>query len=221
MRALVVGLTGMIVLSADGWQVGAAYGAWAPIEGVGIVPDPPTTTDPITIGPHGEIGSTDWHIDHANYQMSGRLLSLDIFFGSDGIGLPVVVPWSHSESVGRLSAGTYSLTVRTFQFFSPDYELADSYATSFVVLPRLLLGDVNRDGHVNGRDIDPFVEVVLSGPYQPEADMNEDQVVDGLDVDPFVAAVVGGSAAVIPEPSTLLLCLAALFAVGGWRTWRG
>ena len=68
------------------------------------------------------------------------------------------------------------------------------------------MGDVNLDGEVNGLDVDPFVEVLLSGPYQPEADMNSDQVVNGLDVDPFVAAVVGGTQQ-IPEPSTLLLCI--------------
>jgi hypothetical protein len=81
-----------------------------------------------------------------------------------------------------------------------------------------LLGDVNGDGDVNGLDVDPFVDVLLSGPYQQEADMNEDQVVNGLDVDPFVAAVVGGTQP-IPEPSTLLLALVALGVVGGWRQW--
>jgi YVTN family beta-propeller protein len=86
--------------------------------------------------------------------------------------------------------------------------------------PEPLLGDVNLDGVVNGLDVDPFVEGLLSGPYQPEADMNEDQVVNGLDVDPFVAAVVGGTQPV-PEPSTLLLCLVALGLVGGWRKWGG
>ena len=83
-----------------------------------------------------------------------------------------------------------------------------------------LLGDVNGDGEVNGLDVDPFVDVLLNGPYQPEADMNEDQVVNGLDVDPFVAAVVGGSAQEIPEPSTLLLGIVALGVVGGWRKWK-
>jgi Tol biopolymer transport system component len=82
-------------------------------------------------------------------------------------------------------------------------------------------GDMNGDGHVNGLDVDPFVEVLLSGPYQPEADMNEDQVVNGLDVDPFVAAVIGGGVQQIPEPSTLLLCIIALGLVGGWRKWGG
>jgi hypothetical protein len=82
------------------------------------------------------------------------------------------------------------------------------------------LGDVNGDGVVNGLDVDPFVDVLLNGPYQVAADMNEDGDVNGLDVDPFVAAVVGGGAQPIPEPSTLLLGLVALGVVGGWRGWR-
>jgi acetyl esterase/lipase len=83
------------------------------------------------------------------------------------------------------------------------------------------LGDVNFDGDVNGLDVDPFVDVLLNGPYQPEADMNEDQVVNGLDVDPFVAAVVGGNVESISEPSTLVLGFLALAVVGGWRKWGG
>jgi hypothetical protein len=67
------------------------------------------------------------------------------------------------------------------------------------------LGDVNLDGEVNGLDVDPFVDVLLNGPFQTEADMNKDEVVNGLDVDPFVAAVVGAGTAQVPEPSTLVL----------------
>jgi hypothetical protein len=78
-----------------------------------------------------------------------------------------------------------------------------------------LLGDLNLDGDVDGLDVDPFVEVLLSGPYQAEADMNEDQVVNALDVDPFVSTVVGAGAQHIPEPSALLLALVALGVVGG------
>jgi hypothetical protein len=77
------------------------------------------------------------------------------------------------------------------------------------------LGDVNLDGEVNGLDVDPFVDVLLSGPFQTEADMNEDGEVNGLDVDPFVAAVVGGQAAAVPEPTTLVLALVAALAVVG------
>jgi len=70
-------------------------------------------------------------------------------------------------------------------------------------------------------DVDPFVDVLLNGPFQAAADMNEDGEVNGLDVDPFVAAVVGGGVAAVPEPSTLLLCLLALGRLTGWRTKLG
>jgi hypothetical protein len=79
-----------------------------------------------------------------------------------------------------------------------------------------LLGDVNLDGVVNGLDVDPFVDVLLNGPFQTEADMNEDGEVNGLDVDPFVAEVVGGQTAV-PEPTTLVLAVIAALAVVGLR----
>ena len=90
---------------------------------------------------------------------------------------------------------------------------------TITTLGEMLLGDVNLDRVVNGLDVDPFVDVLLNGPYHPEADMNEDAEVNGLDVDPFVAAVVGGGTQQIPEPSTLLLCIIALALVGGWRQW--
>jgi len=70
---------------------------------------------------------------------------------------------------------------------------------------------------VNGLDVDPFVDVLLNGPFQDEADMNEDGVVNGLDVDPFVAAVVGGGVAAVPEPSTLLLVIGLVGWLGMFR----
>ena len=87
----------------------------------------------------------------------------------------------------------------------------------YVTGPDVVLGDVNLDTMVNGLDVDPFVDVLLNGPFQAEADMNLDGVVNGLDVDPFVAAVVGGGLQAVPEPSTLvLLSLAALLGLL-WR----
>ena len=68
-----------------------------------------------------------------------------------------------------------------------------------------LLGDVNLDTEVNGLDVDPFVDVLLNGPFQVQADMNEDGEVNGLDVDLFVEAVVGGGVQAVPEPATLAL----------------
>jgi hypothetical protein len=100
-------------------------------------------------------------------------------------------------------------------FGSPDF----SYLHMEVWSRGFVLGDLNLDGEANGLDVEPFVEVLLSGPYQPEADMNVDGQVNGLDVDGFVAAVVGGTQP-IPEPSTLLLTILTLGVVGGWRKWK-
>jgi sugar lactone lactonase YvrE len=83
-----------------------------------------------------------------------------------------------------------------------------------------VLGDLNLDGDVNGLDVDPFVDVLLSGPFQVEADMNKDGEVNGLDVDPFVAAVVGGAQMAVPEPQTLLLALVAGLTLLGARRRR-
>jgi hypothetical protein len=100
-------------------------------------------------------------------------------------------------------------------FGSPDF----SYLHMEVWPPFCGWPDINLDGGINGLDVDPFVDLLLTGTYQLEADMNCDGAINGLDVDPFVAAVVGGTQSV-PEPSTLLLCLVALCVVGGWRKWN-
>jgi hypothetical protein len=49
--------------------------------------------------------------------------------------------------------------------------------------------------------------------------MNWDGGVNGLDVDHFITFTIGGSQ-VVPEPSTLLLCIIALGVAGGWRKWK-
>ena len=89
------------------------------------------------------------------------------------------------------------------------------------VVPELrpILGDVNRDGQVNGLDVDPFVDRVVSGSFQFEADMNEDGWVDGLDVDLFIGGsgpLLGERAfdtAVVPEPSTLVTAILGLIGI--------
>ena len=50
-----------------------------------------------------------------------------------------------------------------------------------------LLGDVNQDGQVDMFDVDPFIQVILSGGFQAEADIDGDGAVNLRDVTPFVA----------------------------------
>jgi hypothetical protein len=77
---------------------------------------------------------------------------------------------------------------------------------------RIINGDTNFDGEVNGLDVELFVATSMWSSPIP-FDMNGDAVFNGLDVDPFVAAVVGGGTqpaggiASVPEPSTILLAL--------------
>ena len=55
----------------------------------------------------------------------------------------------------------------------------------------LLLGDINNDGAVNLLDVAPFVEVLGSGGYLPEADLNSDGAVNLMDVGLFIQALTG------------------------------
>ena len=74
-------------------------------------------------------------------------------------------------------------------------------------------GDVNGDGRVDGLDVEPFVDILLSGVFDPAADVNGDGRVNGLDVDPFVTLVVGPGAETVPEPSTLVPAMLGLLGL--------
>lgn len=56
-------------------------------------------------------------------------------------------------------------------------------------------GDVNLDGYLDFKDIDPFVAVLTGHNTNPDAraaaDINRDGVVDFKDIDPFVALLSG------------------------------
>ena len=58
-------------------------------------------------------------------------------------------------------------------------------------IPAVLLGDINQDGSVNLLDVHPFVELLSTAGFQPEADLNRDSVVNLLDVAPFVRLLAG------------------------------
>ena len=56
---------------------------------------------------------------------------------------------------------------------------------------KIIIGDVNRDGFINGLDIVPFVNALVDGIYQFEADIDLDGRVNLLDVDLFVDLLLG------------------------------
>ena len=52
-----------------------------------------------------------------------------------------------------------------------------------------LMGDVNCDGQVNLLDIDPFIELLNNGEYNPKADFNGDGQINLLDIQGFIDAL--------------------------------
>lgn len=54
-----------------------------------------------------------------------------------------------------------------------------------------LPGDINGDGEVNLLDVQPFVDLIVSGQFQPEADINGDGKVNLKDVAAFVELIIG------------------------------
>ena len=55
------------------------------------------------------------------------------------------------------------------------------------------LGDVNNDGHVNFLDIAPFISLLSTGSFDPDADMNQDATVNFLDISGFINLLASGS----------------------------
>ena len=98
-----------------------------------------------------------------------------------------VIEGDHTSTI------TQAITASADPNYTVDLPIASVVATVADNDTRLL-GDVNSDGQVNGLDVDPFVNILLNGPYDPTADMNEDGAVNGLAVELFVAAGVGGNA---------------------------
>lgn len=66
-----------------------------------------------------------------------------------------------------------------------------SSETVFVGGETVQRGDVNCDGIISLLDIDPFVEVLISGKFDTKADINSDNEVNLLDVQPLVDLISG------------------------------
>ena len=60
-----------------------------------------------------------------------------------------------------------------------------------LLMPSVLLGDINLDGAVDLLDVAPFVDLLATGGFQAEADINGDGEVNLLDVNGFVKLLGG------------------------------
>lgn len=80
----------------------------------------------------------------------------------------------------------FSLDLGTAAASFPGSIRADATLTVTLVSP-ILLGDVNQDGLVNFLDINPFISLLASNTFLPQADCNLDGAVNFLDIAPFIA----------------------------------
>ena len=68
--------------------------------------------------------------------------------------------------------------------------IADTFVAQFATAS-IILGDVNLDSNVNFLDVSPFISVLSSGRFLPEADVNQNGTVDFLDISPFIGVLNG------------------------------
>ena len=139
--AVVVIVSGLAAVSAD----------VVTVDGINIEPDGPTDIDLVEITTHGWIGYA-LYIDflYSDSYISETSIDLDFYFYDSnpyGIKLPVAVEWDSTVNIGTLSAGAYDVSSKAWvieDLICPEPRLADTYSTSFTVVPEpamlLLLG---------------------------------------------------------------------------------
>jgi hypothetical protein len=120
-----------VILLVCGVFICIADNSEAVIGYVDIIPGEPTINDEISIfvsggEPYGPVDITD-----SIFNINGKSLGLDLYL--DVGFLTVVTPWTHSEEIGFFPAGTYNLTVNTFDESRPIHN--DTFETSFTVIP--------------------------------------------------------------------------------------
>lgn len=97
-----------------------------------VQPETPTIYDPISILSNATAGSGPVEVEQSLFQVNGSHLSLnlDVKVGM----LQVVTPWSYTENIGTLPAGSYDLAV-TADYYFAGWTNSEEYYTSFEVIP--------------------------------------------------------------------------------------
>ena len=105
----------------------------AGITDVNIVPTIPAISDSISIMAYGVEGSGGVEINDTVFTIDGYSLQLDMYLN---VGIcQVATPWSYTEDIGILAAGSYELIVNRYlpSYFPPP--IIHSYTTDFTVVP--------------------------------------------------------------------------------------
>ncbi len=110
-----------------------------PISSVTVFPESPFPSAIVTVRVDGDLWATNVFIEQTNFSQTDNILTLDMYWGFEGIGLPVVLPYTYWEPIGMFANGEYILNVNSF--FWGNYDFG---TTSFTVIPEpttlLLLG---------------------------------------------------------------------------------
>ena len=162
--------------------------------------------DGVSVHNHSRWISSDNSPDHwieLDLQGLHAVNELRFWTGENGFNLPIN-NYSFQFRSGDLwinavsdSGNIESQVIRPFETVVSDRVRLNIFgATASVKLYEIevfgsRLGDINLDGQVDLLDVGPFVDLVSSGDYIPEADMNVDGQINLLDVDPFIDVLSG------------------------------
>jgi hypothetical protein len=125
------------------WFAQVLCAQFPPQFNVAVIPSTPSNTDPITLQAsgieYGTVAAGAWTLSVAQ---NGSSLTWEVGIGRDytHIAIPEFeAPWSTTEMIGALPAGTYDLTVnfklRSAVIFPPTYTFKGSEQMNFTVLP--------------------------------------------------------------------------------------
>lgn len=93
------------------WTVPGFGQTYFYIENISLSPQNPTENDVITVMVSGNLSSTDIVVYGAYLVMNGNTVEVHFNVGSTGMGLTVLVPYSHTFTLGPLLPGSYNISI--------------------------------------------------------------------------------------------------------------
>ncbi len=117
----------------------------------------------------------------------GTDVLIDSLTGSFGLGQ--IVSFDVSNSIVGDGVYTYVLTHNGGSDVWFSSKEGASPPRLMVEYVDILMGDVNCDGLVNLLDVQPFVDLIAGGDYNPKADFDGNGFVNLLDVGPFIGVL--------------------------------
>ena len=98
---------------------------------------------------------------------------------------PFTSPLNVEVQLPPLPSGSDQYIIQTIAV-SDSSTMIGNTSNAVTLVANTLLGDVNLDGMTNLLDVQPFVNLLVSGEFQVEADINFDGAVNLVDIAPFV-----------------------------------